>query len=40
MNLNFQIKLLCWNVRGLGDIQKCAVIKDVIIDSQCDIFCL
>lgn len=37
--MNFNSNFLCWNVRGLGDANKCAVIKNVVIDSQCDILC-
>lgn len=35
----FSFKVLDWNVRGLGDVQKCRVIKDGVIDANCDIIC-
>lgn len=35
-----KIKLLCWNVRGLGDESKCNVVRNVIKDSRCDLLCI
>lgn len=33
------MSILNWNVRGLGDYKKCAVIKDLAIESHPDIIC-
>lgn len=38
--MKFNLKLLNWNVRGLGDSNKCAIVKDTIINSKCELFCL
>ena len=35
-----KIKVLSWNVRGLGDVNKCNVVKNVIRRSRCDIVCI
>lgn len=35
-----KIKVLTWNTRGLGDVEKCNVVKNVIKGSRCDICCL
>lgn len=37
--LKFAFKLLNWNVRGLGDLNKCMVIKNSVLDLNCDLFC-
>lgn len=37
--IQFSFKILNWNVRGLGDINKCTVIKNSILDSNCDLVC-
>lgn len=34
---NYPIRALNWNVRGLGDSQKCDVIKDIAIDANPDL---
>jgi len=33
-------RLLSWNVRGLNDIRKRAVIKSFLRDWRCDLICL
>ncbi|XP_078181452.1 uncharacterized protein LOC144575215 [Carex rostrata] len=33
----FPLRILNWNVRGLGDAQKCDVIKDIVIDANPDL---
>lgn len=35
-----KIKILSWNVRGLGSDDKCAVVRDVIRTSRCDVLFL
>lgn len=35
----FLISILNWNVRGLGDTNKCTVIKDVTTDNNSDLIC-
>ena len=37
--LLFPFKILNWNVRGLGDQSKCMVIKNTVLDLNCDILC-
>lgn len=38
--INFKrLKLVSWNVRGLGLLQKCYVVRDVLRASRCDIVC-
>lgn len=39
MNHNFNLSMLNWNVRGLGDLQKCAVIKDLAVEAKPDLIC-
>lgn len=34
-----KLKILCWNVRGLGDVKKCSVVKNVVRSSRCDVVC-
>lgn len=34
---NFSFTVMSWNVRGLGDINKCAVVKNLVTDLNCDI---
>jgi exonuclease III len=34
------LNILCWNVRGLGDLDKCSVFKETIKESNVMIFCL
>lgn len=38
-DLKFSFKLLNWNVRGLGDLNKCMVIKNSVLNLNCDLFC-
>lgn len=38
-NFNFPFKILNWNVRGMGDSNKCDVIKDSVLNANCDIIC-
>ena len=39
--MNFkQIKLLSWNVRGLGSIQKCSVVRNVVREYRCHVICI
>lgn len=38
-DFKFSISVLSWNVRGLGDIKKCAVVKDLIADANPDLIC-
>lgn len=35
----FCFNFLNWNVRGLGGLNKCRVIKNTVLDSKCDILC-
>lgn len=39
MNLQ-KFKLLSWNVRGLGCLEKCLVVRNVIREARCDFVCL
>lgn len=39
MNLK-SLKILNWNTRGLGGLEKCNVVKNTIRESRCDICCL
>ena len=39
MNLK-KFKLLSWNCRGLGSLEKCLVIRNVIRVSRCDVVCM
>lgn len=39
MNIT-KIKFLSWNVRGLNDVEKSNVVKNVIRRSRCDIVCM
>lgn len=39
MNCKSKINLLNWNVRGLGDSNKCAIVKDTVIDSKNNLLC-
>jgi exonuclease III len=32
--------MLCWNVRGLGDSNKCVVVKDIIKEANASILCI
>lgn len=34
------MKILSWDVRGLGRPSKCHLVKDVILTSEADIVCL
>lgn len=41
MNLNsVSFSLLSWNVRGLGDSDKCKTVRDTIISARLDVACL
>ena len=35
-----RIKILCWNVRGLNDIEKRKLIKGVVRNQKPDLVCL
>lgn len=35
-----RLKNLSWNCRGLGSLEKCLVVRNVIKSSRCDIICL
>lgn len=35
----FRFNFLNWNVRGLGDLNKCMVVKNTVLVSKCDILC-
>lgn len=35
--LSKQFKLLSWNVRGLGNDDKCRIVRNVIKNSRCDV---
>ena len=37
---NRNLSILCWNVRGLGDSEKCGVVKDAIVSANPSIICL
>lgn len=39
MNFKFPLSFLIWNVRGLGNQQKCSMVKDVALDLKPDIIC-
>src|SRR5664279_3169326 len=39
MIFKFPFKVLDWNVRGLGDLKKCAVIKDIVVEEKPDLVC-
>lgn len=39
MNIKI-IKLLSWNCRGLGCLDKCLVVRNVIRASRCDVVCI
>lgn len=39
MNMK-KIKILSWNVRGLGADEKCNLVKSTIRTSRCDVCCL
>lgn len=39
MNIK-KLSLLSWNCRGLGSIEKCLIVRNVIKSSRCDIVCL
>lgn len=39
MNLQ-KIKILSWNTKGLGGMEKCNVVKNIIKEARCDICCL
>ena len=32
--------ILCWNIRGINAIAKCAVVRNKIEESSCPIICL
>lgn len=32
-----KIKVLCWNVRGLGSVQKCNVVRSTLVASRCEV---
>jgi exonuclease III len=34
------LSMLCWNVRGLGDSNKCVVVKDTIKEANTFILCI
>lgn len=34
-----RIKILSWNVRGLGDLKKCDIVRNTIKSSRCDVCC-
>jgi len=34
------VRLLSWNVRGLNDIAKRAMLKNVLREWKCDLICL
>lgn len=37
INFKFPLRVLNWNVKGLGDAQKCYVIKDLAIEANPDL---
>lgn len=39
MNLK-KFKLLSWNCKGLGSLEKCSVVRNVIRSSRCDVVCM
>lgn len=39
MNLK-KFKLLSWNCKGLGSLEKCLVVRNVIRSSRCDVVCM
>lgn len=40
VELKFPLTILNWNVRGIGDLDKCAVVKDMVCDVKPDLVCL
>jgi exonuclease III len=34
------MSILCWNVCGLGDANKCAMVKDIIKEANASILCI
>jgi exonuclease III len=40
MNFVSQLSLFSWNVRGMGDSTKCALIKDSIRNANANVICL
>lgn len=36
MNMK-KLRLVCWNVRGLGCAQKCNVVRNPLVSSRCDV---
>lgn len=35
-----KLSLLSWNCRGLGNLDKCLVVRNLIRSSRCDVVCL
>lgn len=35
-----KLSVLSWNCRGLGNLDKCLVVRNVIKNSRCDVCCL
>lgn len=35
-----KLKIMSWNVRGLGDSSKCNVVRNSIRQARCDVCCL
>jgi exonuclease III len=40
MMFNINLKILSWNVHGICKVNKCALVKDFVVDSKCEILCL
>jgi exonuclease III len=40
MNLVSNLSLLFWNVRGISDVHKCDLVKDIIRNSNAELICL
>jgi len=36
----FNLSVLSWNVRGLGDADKCKTVRDLLLSLKLDIACL
>jgi exonuclease III len=38
--LELLLNTLCWNVRGLNDLDRCSTVSETIASSSCHIVCL
>lgn len=40
MNYMKKMKMVTWNVRGLSNLDKCTVVRNILRKSRCDVICL